>query len=78
MYKQQTFCEPAKYNSIEIPPDGLFERLSDYDYQRAYRWRTRRKLKETTEWILKRPEFLNWLKGEDSQCLWLSGIGELR
>jgi hypothetical protein len=62
---------------LETDPDDLFERLSDYDYQRAYRWRTNRKLENTTGWILKQSDVLAWLRGEGPQCLWLSGIGEL-
>ena len=62
---------------VEIAADDLFERLSDYDYQRAYRWRTNRKLENTTCWILKQSDVLTWLHGEGPQCLWLSGIGEL-
>jgi len=63
---------------IEIADDDIFERLSDYDYQRAYRWRRNRKLENTTSWILKQSDVLAWLRGEGPQCLWLSGIGELR
>src|SRR5271170_7820102 len=63
---------------IEIADDDIFERLSDYDYQRAYRWRRNRKLENTTSWILKQSDVLAWLHGEGPQCLWLSGIGELR
>ena len=63
---------------VEIAADDLFERLSDYDYQRAYRWRKNRKLENTTGWILKHPDFLAWLGGQGPQCLWLSGIGESR
>jgi hypothetical protein len=63
---------------VEIAADDLFERLSDYDYQRAYRWRRNRKLEHTTTWILKQSDVLAWLRGEGPQCLWLSGIGKLR
>lgn len=67
-----------KISVVEIVADDLFERLSDYDYERAYRWRRDRKLKNTTSWILKQSDVLAWLRGEGLQCLWLSGIGELR
>jgi hypothetical protein len=62
----------------EIAADNIFEHLSDYDYQRAYRWRRNRKLANTTGWILKHSDFLAWLRGEGPRCLWLSGIGRLR
>jgi hypothetical protein len=62
---------------VEIAADDLFERLSDYDYQRAYRWRTNRKLENTTCWILNQSDVMAWLRGEGPQCLWLSGIGKL-
>lgn len=67
--------KPLKMYVTEISSDDLFERLSDYDYQRAYRWRRNRKLENTTCWILKQSDVLSWLRGEGPQCLWLSGIG---
>lgn len=67
-----------KMGFVEITADNLFERLSDYDYQKAYRWRRNRRLENTTRWILEHSDFLAWLRDEGPQCLWLSGIGGLR
>ena len=61
---------------VEISGSDIFERLSNYDYQRAYRLRARRKLEHTTKWILKHPDFKSWLNDGTPRCLWLSGISE--
>ena len=63
-------------NLIEISGFDIFERLSNYDYQRTYRRQSRRKLEHTTRWILKHPDFISWLNSETSGCLWLSGISK--
>ncbi|KAH8723832.1 hypothetical protein GQ44DRAFT_773708 [Phaeosphaeriaceae sp. PMI808] len=59
--------------SSGIPEDGLLERLSDYDYERAYRWRRRCRIEHTTNWIRKHPDFVAWLDGREPRCIWLSG-----
>ena len=64
-------------NFVDTSPHDIFERLSNYDYHKAYRRRASRKFENTTQWILKHPDFVAWLHGEGPQCLWLSGIGEL-
>ncbi|KAH8719449.1 hypothetical protein GQ44DRAFT_775372 [Phaeosphaeriaceae sp. PMI808] len=61
-------------SQARIPQSDLLERLSYYNYQREYSRRARKKLKHTTEWILKEPDFESWLHNGQPQCLWLSGI----
>lgn len=83
---QYVSYSPPKSKVLSMDPvdlcgDDIFERLSNYDYQRAYRRRANYKLENTTKWILKHPDFVAWL-GDDAEhpgpnCLWLSGIGEL-
>ena len=60
---------------IDASVGDILGRLSDYDYLRAYNMRKRRRLENTTNWILKHPDFLAWLNGEGNPCMWLSGIG---
>jgi hypothetical protein len=59
---------------VDISGLDIFERLSNYDHQRAYGRLARRKLEHTAKWILENPHFDSWLNDGTPQCLWLSGI----
>ena len=61
---------------VDTSGSDIFERLSNYDYQRAYGRLARRKLGGTAKWILKNLHLDSWLNNGTPQCLWLSGISE--
>jgi hypothetical protein len=54
----------------------LLQLLSNYDHQRQYRDRARRRLENTTGWISNEPVFQSWLRDGNPQCLWLTGISK--
>src|SRR5437868_1171524 len=70
-YFTLTILHIQRLTLIDMPGSDMFERLSSYDHQRAYKRRARRKLEHTTKWILKHPKFEAWLNDKAPRCLWL-------
>lgn len=52
----------------------VLDRLTDVRYIRHHKEKAKGLLKGSGEWLLEKPEFLDWMKSSSSSILWLHGI----